>query len=291
MILVTGATGQLGGAIVNQLLERVEASQIAVLARDSSKAEPLRKRGVTVRVGEYGDVASLDGAMAGVDRLLLVASNEPQQRMQQHENVIDAAKRAAVELFGFASRSLKNVEASSNALMRDYVETEDLIRRSGIPSAMFRNALYLDTIPNYVGGLHVFESGIRVPAGDGAVAYALRREMGEALANGILDHEGADRTYVVSGSKAYTFFDIAQVLTEAKGTSVQYVSVSDDEYVAETMSRGLPEEMARRTSGFFADIRGNQLAETSSDLQTLLGRAPRMLLDGLNEVFDLEKPA
>jgi NAD(P)H dehydrogenase (quinone) len=87
--------------------------------------------------------------------------------------------------------------------MGDYFETEDRIRRSGLPHLLFRNALYLDTVPLYVGGAQVFESGIRLPAGDGRVAYALRREMGEALANAMMDHVGTDHTYVVAASRLH----------------------------------------------------------------------------------------
>ncbi|WP_437597495.1 SDR family oxidoreductase [Sorangium sp. So ce590] len=287
MILVTGATGQLGSAVVHRLLERTAGADIAALARDERKAAGLVARGVSVRVGAYDDAAALDRAMAGVDRVLLIAGNAPQHRVQQHQNVIDAARRAGVALFGFASRSLRDVHASENALMRDYFETEDRIRRSGLPHVLFRNALYLDTVPLYVGGARVFETGIRLPAGDGRVAYALRREMGEALANAMLDHEGADRTYVVAAPRSYTFDDVAAALTEVSRRTVDYTRISDETYVADAIRAGVPEHLARRYLGFYSDIRGDQLDETSSDLETLLRRTPTTLPEGLREVFGL----
>jgi uncharacterized protein YbjT (DUF2867 family) len=67
MILVTGATGRLGGAVVGQLLERIDAADIAILARDPAKAGDLAGRGVSVRTGDYDDTASLARAMDGVD--------------------------------------------------------------------------------------------------------------------------------------------------------------------------------------------------------------------------------
>ncbi|EPX64555.1 NADPH:quinone oxidoreductase 2 [Cystobacter fuscus DSM 2262] len=289
MILVTGATGQLGSAVVRRLLERTAGADIAALARDESKAGDLAARGVSVRVGDYDDTAALDRAMAGVDRVLLIAGNTPQRRVQQHQNVIDAARRAGVGLIGFASRSLRDIQASENTLMHDYFETEDRIRCSGLPHVLFRDALYLDTVPHYVGGPRVFETGIRLPAGDGKVAYALRREMGEALANAMLDHEGADRTYVVAASRGYTFDDVAAALTEVSGRTVDYTRISDEEYVADAARAGLPEHLARRFLGFFSDIRSNQLDETSSDLETLLGRAPTRLPEGLRELFGLSR--
>lgn len=285
MILITGATGQLGAAVVRQLLARTDASNIAVLARDPGKAAGLEQQGVSVRLGEYGDTSSLARAMKGADRVLLIASSEFGQRMQQHQNVIDAAQAAGAGLLGFTSRSLKDMEASQNAMMRDYFETEARIRHSGVPAVIFRNALYLDTLPVSLGGPAVFKTGIRVPAGQGAVAYALRREMGEATANAMLGHSGGDRTYVLAAPQAYTFDHVAQALSEISGSAVTYTSVSDNDFVAHAAGQGIPEQMARHLIGFFADVRDNQLDETSTDLQVLLGRAPASLKDGLAELF------
>jgi NAD(P)H dehydrogenase (quinone) len=285
MILVTGATGQLGAAVVRQLLARTDASNVAVLVRDPDKAADLAKQGVSVRLGEYGDTGSLARAMEGVERVLLIASNEFQQRMWQHQNVIDAAQSAGVELLWFTSRSLNDMEGSENAMMRDYFETEARIRKSGVPAVIFRNALYLDTLPFSLGGSAVFRAGIRVPAEQGAIAYALRREMGEATANAMLDHSGGDRTYVLAAPKAYTFDHVAQALSEISGSTVTYKSVSGDEFVAHAIEQGMPEQMALHLVGFFTDVRDNQLDETSTDLGALLGRAPVSLKDGLAELF------
>jgi NAD(P)H dehydrogenase (quinone) len=195
--------------------------------------------------------------MEGADRVLLIASSEFRQRMQQHQN----------------------------AMMRDYLATEALIRHSGVPAVIFRNALYLDTLPVSLSGPAVFKTGIRVPAGHGAVAYALRREMGEATANAMLDHSDGDRTYVLAAPRAYTFDDVARALSEISGPTVIYASVSDDDFVARAVEQGIPEQAARHLAGFFADVRDHHLDETSTDLQALLGRAPASLKDGLAELF------
>jgi NAD(P)H dehydrogenase (quinone) len=285
MLLVTGATGQLGTAVVRRLLARTDPSQVAVLVRDPAKAAEFERRGISARIGDYADADALARAMQGVDRVLLIASNEFQQRMRQHRNVIDAARAANVGLLGFTSRSLSDMEGSQNTMMRDYFETEALLRESGIPALVFRNALYLDTLPFSLGGPAVFKTGIRVPAGRGAVAYALRREMGEATANAMLDHPGGDRTYVLAAPRAYTFDDVAEALSEISGSKVDYTSVDDDAFVAHAIEQGIAEPMARHLVGFFADVRENQLDEAGDDLRTLLGRPPASLKEGLAELF------
>lgn len=291
MILVTGATGQLGTAVIRQLLARTDASNIAVLARDPGKAADLEKQGVSVRAGDYDDAGSLARALEGADRVLLIASNDFQQRSRQHQNVIDAAQAAGTGLLGFTSRALRDVKTSQNPMLRDYFETEACIRESGVPAVIFRNAQYLDTLPVSLGGSAVFTTGIRVPGGQGRVAYALRREMGEATANAMLDHRGGNRTYVLAGPQADTFGDIARALSEISGSAVGYTPASDDDYVAHAVRAGVPEPLARHLTGFFADVRDDQLSQTSTDLQALLGRAPISLKDGLAELFTPNDPA
>lgn len=115
--------------------------------------------------------------------------------------------------------------------------------------------------------------------------------MGEATANAMLDHSGGDRTYVLAAPRAYTFDDVARALGEMSRAIVTYTSVSDDEFVAHAIERGVPEPLARHLAGFFADLRANLLDETSTDRQALLGRAPAQLKDGLAELFALPAPA
>lgn len=285
MMLITGATGQLGTAVVGQLLKRTDAPDIAVLARDPKKAAGLAQQGVSVRAGDYDDPGALARAMAGVDRVLLIAASPSPQRLQQHQNVIDAAKSAGAELLGFTSRSFRDAQGTGNVMMRDYFETEARIRASGLPAVIFRNGQYLDTLPVFLGGPAVFTAGIRVPAGQGRVAYALRREMGEAAANAMLDHRGGSHSYVLTDPQAWTFGEVARALSAISGSTVTYTPVSDDDFVAHAVGQNMPEPMARYLAGFFADVRDHQLDQTSTDLQALLGRAPAALTDGLAELF------
>jgi NAD(P)H dehydrogenase (quinone) len=285
MLLITVASGQLGTAVMRQLLVRADPSNIAVLVRDPGKAVDLERHGVSVRVGNYNDPGSLTRAMEGVDRVLLIASNQFQQRAQQHQNVLDAVKAAGVGLLGFTSRSLRDPAGSGNVMLHDYFETEAQIRESGLPWVIFRNALYLDTLPFFLGGAKVFQEGIRLPTGQGKVAFALRREMGEATANAILGHTGGNHTYVLAAPRAYTFEDVAQALSDISGRPVTYTSVTDERFVAHAVKLGVPEQTASHLVQSLHDVRDNQLDETSTDLQALLGREPASLKDALAELF------
>ena len=219
MILITGATGHLGSATINYLLKKLPASQIAALVRDESKASDLKEKGVNIRVGNYDDTASLDKAMQGIEKVLLIAGTDEENRLRQHSNVVDAAKKAGVRCLAYTSRNMKDRSTLVNKLMEGHFQTEDYIKASGLSYYIFRNALYMDTIPQFVGGEKVFETGINLPAGEGRVAYALRSEMGEAIAN-VLSEDGCDnRIYKFTGSEAYTFGAVAAALTDLSGNT------------------------------------------------------------------------
>ena len=98
MILITGATGHLGGHVLENLLKKTDASNIAVLVRDENKAADLKAKGVEIRVGNFNDAASLANAFNGIDKMLLISSSDLEDRLGQHKNVIDAAKNASVRI-------------------------------------------------------------------------------------------------------------------------------------------------------------------------------------------------
>jgi len=106
MILITGATGQLGTSVIDQLLKIGPTNRIAALVRDAQRGTELGNRGVSLRVGHYDDPTSLREAMRGIERVLLIAGTDEQRRVQQHQNVVDAAKDAGVQGIAYTSRTL-----------------------------------------------------------------------------------------------------------------------------------------------------------------------------------------
>ena len=287
MILVTGATGQLGTAVVKNLLKKTSANQIAAFVRNESKASALKEKGVDIRVGSYDDTASLDKAMHGIEKVLLIAGTDEDNRLQQHQNVVDAAKKAGVQCIAYTSRTLKDRNTLANKLMVGHFQTEDYIKASGLNYALFRNVLYMDTLPQFVGGEKVFETGIHVPTGDGRVPFALRSEMGEAIAHALLESGCGNRIYKLTGSESYSFDDVAATLEDLSGKEVNYTPAEKSAYSAQMKERGVPETMVTRVVGFLTDIKNGQEEEVSSDMENLLGRKPTSLKEGLKVLFNL----
>ena len=286
MILITGATGHLGTAVIEQLLKKTSADKIAAFVRDESKASELKEKGVKVCVGNYDDTNSLDEAMQSVEKVLLISGGDAENGLEQHQNVVDAAKKAGVKCFAYTSRNLKDRNTLVNDLMKRHFKTEDYIKQSGLSYVIFRNALYMDTIPQFVGE-KVFETGINLPAGEGKVSYALRREMGEAMANVLAKDDCSNKIYNFTGSEQNTFGDVAAALTELSGKEVNYTDVEKAAFETNMKERGVPESAVQKIVGFITDIKNGQEEEVTSELENQLGRKPTMLKEGLKVLFKL----
>ena len=267
--------------------------------RDESKASSLKEKGVDIRVGNYDDPASLDQAMQGIEKVLLIAGTDEEKRLQQHQNVVDAAKKAGVQCIAYTSRSLKDRNTLANKLMEGHFQTEDYIKASGLNYALFRNVLYMDTIPQFVGE-RVFDTGINLPTrlrpwlsascflpDQGRVPFALRSEMGEAIAHALLESSCANRIYKLTGSESYSFEEVAATLSGLSGKDIHYTPVEKSAFEVQMKERGVPETIVQKVVGFLTDIKNGQEEEISPDMENLLGRKPTLLKEGLKVLFNL----
>lgn len=285
MILVTGATGHLGSLVVENLLKEISANQIAVLVRDENKATDLKAKGVHIRVGSYQDKASLEAAFQGVDKLLLISSNDFNDRIGQHKNVVDAAKNAGVKHIFYTGVSLKDIENSPiKPLLGDHYETEDYIKASGLTYTFLQNSLYFEVIPMFVGA-NVLETGIYFSAGDGKVAFASRHDLGEATANILTTVGHENKTYNLTGSEAYSFADIANELSELSSKTITYVNPEADAFEAMLKQFGLPDGIVLMSVLFAAAIKNDDFNLPNNTLEQLLGRKTTDLKSFLKSTY------
>ncbi len=120
MILVTGATGHLGSAAVSHLMKNTDPQNIAVFVRDENKAVQLKAAGVDIRIGDYELPSSLHAGLKVIKQLFLIPGRDARNRLQQHQNVIDAAKKAGVQHIVFAGMAMQDV---NNSVVRPFLET------------------------------------------------------------------------------------------------------------------------------------------------------------------------
>ncbi len=284
MIIVTGATGLLGRAIVERLLERVPADQVGVSVRAPPQARELAARGGRVRPGAFADPARLAHAFEGASQVLIVSANDTgAELVRAHRAAIDAAKAAGAGRILYTSHMAAN-PSSLFVPPRDHAATEAALQDSGVPYTSLRNGFYASTVPMLLRG--AAETGELALPADGPVAWTSHGDLAEAaaiaLAGEHLDSGDLDGpTPALTGPEAIDATGFAQIAAELTGRPIRRVVVSDDDYRAGLIAHGVPEVGADMLIGMFAAGRQGEFAPADPALARLLGREPESLRDVL----------
>ncbi len=286
-ILITGATGELGTLIINHLLKTINPSQITALVRDENKAAALVQKGVNIKVGDYFDTSSLLKAMDGIDKVLLISSNDFNDRIGQHKNVVDAAKQAGVKHIFYTGITMNEISQSPlKPLLEDHFQTEDYIKSSGLTYTFLQNSLYLEVIPMFIGA-NPIETGVYFAAGDGKVAFAAKNDLAEVIAKLLISENVENKAFTLSSSQAYSFNDVAETLSSLSGKKVDYISPSSEEFKVTLRQIGLPEPIVAMSTLFAAAIKNNDFENTNSTVEEMLGRPQINLTEFLKQTYQL----
>jgi len=268
-IAITGATGHLGRLAIAALIAR--GAQPIALARDPAKAADL---GVETRAFDY--TGADPTALKGVDTLVLISSNDFNDRAGQHRNVIAAAKAAGVKRIVYTS--ILKGDQSPMILAQDHIATEAAINASGLSATILRNGWYTE---NYTGalGAAIQHGAIIGAAGEGRVNSAARKDYAEAIAVAALDDAHSGRTYELAGDTAHTGADLAAAVARASGKPVAYVPMAQGDYAKALVGFGLPEGFATVLADSDARAGDGALADESRTLSRLIGRPTTPIAD------------
>ena len=282
MIAITGATGQLGQRVIEQLLKTIPASQLVAIVRNPAKAEALSTQGVTVRQADYNDQATFTTALAGVDKLLLISSSEVGQRATQHQNVINAAQAAGVKFIAYTS--LLHADTSTLGLHVEHVETENALAASGIPFALLRNGWYTE---NYLASAPAaLEHGVFIgAAGEGKIASATRADYAAAAARVISEEGHAGKVYELAGDHAWTLGELVAELSRQSGKNVVYQNLSEADFAAALKGFGLQAGLADMLADSDVGASKGGLFDDSRTLSALLGRPTTTLAESVSALL------
>lgn len=285
MILITGASGQLGRQVVDKLSSLISTENISVLIRDKNKSGIILNEAITIKIGDYNDYSSLINAMSGIRTVLLISSNDIINRFNHHKNVIDAAKEAGVQKVVFISGLLNNIETSALKIPMDALfRTEIYLKESGLDFTILRNTLYMENIAKYIGD-NVLESEIFFPAENGKVAYAQREDLAEGIAKILVSDNYLNQTITLTGDHEYSFTDIAKILTDLSGKEVLYTSPETSKYVDLLLKNGIPDALVNISLAFATAIKNGDLDFKTSALHKILGRKPKSLENYLEKTY------
>jgi NAD(P)H dehydrogenase (quinone) len=273
-IIVTGATGHLGGLVIRKLLEKIPVNRIVACVRDREKAGRLLPPGLEIRQADYNHFDSLRQALAGADKLLFVSSPDLDntRRAIQHATVALAAREAGVKHIlytGFAFAEESKMPFASLHLASEYA-----IRTTGLPYTFLRNALYTDDAfisPALKAAVAAGElvSNCR----QGKINAVSRADLARAAAAALSGEGHQNKTYNLVAPRPWDFTELARVLSEISGKKIAFRPVPAEEGKGQLVVAGVPEPVAGFLSFIYEQVAAGETARTSPDLEALIGKA------------------
>jgi NAD(P)H dehydrogenase (quinone) len=264
LIVVTGATGRLGGRIARQL-----PLPLRLLVRDASRAPSID--GASVAVADYSDGAAVRQALTGGATVLMVSGAETPSRVAQHMSFIDAAAAAGIGHLVYISFAGAAPDATFT-LARDHWATEQHIRASGLPFTFLRDNLYADFTRFLVGD----DGVIRGPAGDGRAAVVVQDDIADAAVAVLRSpSQHAGRTYTLTGPAALTMAEMAATL----GPGVRFHNETVPEAYESRRQYGAPDWQLDAWVSTYTAIAAGELAEVTSDIPDLTGHPATSLAE------------
>jgi NAD(P)H dehydrogenase (quinone) len=248
-IVVSGASGSLGGKITDLLLDKVPVENLTLVTRTPDKLSALAQHGVTVHRGDYNDPQALERAYTGSDVLMMISSMAVTERVPEHRNAINAAKAAGIQHIVYTSTA--GIHPQNPTLSAsDHIVTEDDLRRCGMGYTIMRNACYAEVFPT-VAAQPVLRSSEWVQVeGNGKLAPISKNDVARTAVACLLDparHDGA--VYEITGPELVSFRDIAAMASDVYGVPIKYVPVSVERRYEMFDAMGVPRKFTEGMDG------------------------------------------
>ncbi len=259
-VLVTGASGHLGGLVLKEL------------ANKNLNVIPVSRKPTTNgRVADFDKPETLVEAVKGGDRLLLISTDAIGSRIAQHKNAIEAAKKAGVKHIIYTSwPSPENTKA---AVGPEHAETEKLIKESGLSYTILRNFLYTNLL------LGSYESAVKLgalygSAGNGKVAYVTREDCARIAAAELALNDYSNKIIDVTGPSALSYEDIAKIFSKKANKEIKYVDLPVSDYKAALVGAGFPDFVADLFISFDQAAKAGEVGRTTNSVEQLTGKKP-----------------
>ncbi len=294
-IVITGASGQYGNIVTDALVAQGRASDLILITRSPAKLAHRAEQGCEVRYGDFDKPETLATAVAGANRMLLISGTRVGARVVQHKAAIDAAAAGGVRHIAYTSFIGIDDDANPAEVRHDHIETERMMRASGMAWTALRDAHYADAMI-VMAGPGVMASGKWFSnSGDGREAMVWREDCALS-AVAVLTGEGHEnRVYNITGPELQDFAEVTAMMSEITGVPLEYVATDDEAQYAMFDAMGIPRRPVddQYVGGipwnsddmvtFGQAIREGFLAICTNDVEKLTGRKARSVRQMIEE--------
>ncbi|HWT95982.1 MAG TPA: NAD(P)H-binding protein [Terriglobales bacterium] len=271
MLLVTGAAGYIGSAILRRLARMLPLPELAALARNGAKAKAQLPAGIEIRLADYDDSVALRIALRDVTRLMFVASDgAARDVLRHHANVFAAAVEAGIKEIVFTS--IVDVGDQSPFYYAPvYRAAEQQLAETGIPATLLRCGLYSDFVQAYWLAPALPTGTVTLPAGEAQIAVVSRDDIAAAAAAILTGDDHLGRTYRLTGSTAHELATLVDTVNHELGAKIAYADCPAPDYLLQAW-QDLSDPWPQAFSTMLASIRAGNFATTSDDIEKLTGR-------------------
>jgi len=276
-IAVTAANGQLGFSIVNELIKRIGKENVVGIVRTPEKASHLE---IEIRKGDYNSRDDFNASLKGIDSVLLISGmDKPQKRIQQHRNVIEAAKQNGVRKIVYTSIIGDKEKTAFSPIVKSNRQTEMDVKDSGLNWVIGRNGIYIDPDLEYIDN-YIKEGEIRNCAGDGKCGYTSRDELGFAYTQMLLHDQHNGHICNLTG-EPITQTQLAELINQEFNTNLKFNSVSVDEYEEERKAE-LGDFIGTVIAGIYNGIKKGEY-DVPSDFEEVAGRPHKSIIEMIKD--------
>jgi NAD(P)H dehydrogenase (quinone) len=268
---ITGASGQLGTALVRHALARTSAANIVAITRNPGKLDQFSQQGVGVRAGDFNRPSSLAAAFRDIERLVIIPTTElqPGVRIQQHKAAIEAAAGGGVQHLIYISTVSPRPDPN-NSLFDSHFATEQALIASGVDWTILRMSVYTDSLLDAAKRAATSGSYAAIPGAP--AAYVVRDDLAAAAAGLLCTPGHVGVTYHATGPASVTQPEIADAIAKATGKPIAFLAISEEQQRAGLEAAGLPPAIVGTILGFQAALRGGAFDLVTGDVARLSGK-------------------
>ena len=266
MILITGASGNVGKEVLKQIAQT--EAQVRAAFQSVSKAAGAPS-GVEIVAVDYQQPESLRAALKSVDRVFLVGppiSQLPTLECKAMDVISHSDVRQVVKLSAMGGREA--------IFTRQHAESEAYIQSSGVPYTFLRPNGFMQNTVNYNAAIINAQNAFYGSEGDGRVSQIDIRDVAAVAVKALTEHGHVGKTYTLTGPEALMNSEIAQILSDELGREIRYIDLPPAQLKEALLSAGVPEWNADALLDLQRLYREGKAETVTRDVEQILGRKP-----------------